>query len=263
VAVPESAPPETAALVQALLALCAEHLALRLELEDLERQRRALVEELAGQARLADFGELAGPVAHELNNFLNLVLLHVAVLEPEVPPGLRHELAEIRRQGASAGALVKQLQQSPRRPPVWQPVDLNRVVRQVVAAGRLAPGGAAVQLALAPVLPPVLGSVTDVERLVTFLLTNAAAAAAGGSVHLRTEAAADKVVLRVEDTGPAVAAETLHRLFEPGHAGREGTSSLELAACERLARRLRGRIWGESRAEGGLVVTVELPAHAP
>src|SRR5438067_11831786 len=48
-------------------------LAARLELEEQE----ALRQELAASRTLADVGEVAAPVAHEFNNFLNALLLHV------------------------------------------------------------------------------------------------------------------------------------------------------------------------------------------
>src|SRR5262245_1445318 len=47
---------------------------------------------------LATLGELAGPVVHEFNNFLNTVSLQLAILEREASPELLADLIEIRRQ---------------------------------------------------------------------------------------------------------------------------------------------------------------------
>jgi two-component system, NtrC family, C4-dicarboxylate transport sensor histidine kinase DctB len=267
-AVPAGAAPEVEAGAQALLASCARHLALRLELEALERERDNLREELAALAGMARVGEVTGPMVHEVNNFLNVCQLHVAVLEAEVPEGLRADLTEIRRQGAALTALIKQLQKYRQRQQAGlQPVDLNAAVRAAVDALRRAPvpgrhgerGAPAVHLQLAPDLPPVPGSFADLKRLADFLLANAAAAG-GDRLTVRTEAAAGKVVLRVEDSGPAIAPELLPRLFEPEVVGRPGTEALELAACKGLVRRLQGKILGENRPGGGVAVIVELTA---
>ena len=56
-------------------------------------------EELAEVEWLADLGEIVGPVTYEFNNFLNTLLLQVAVLDLSAPEGLKAELAAIRRHG--------------------------------------------------------------------------------------------------------------------------------------------------------------------
>lgn len=255
--------------------------------EDILRHLHSLQEELEGQSWLASTGEMAGPLTHEFNNFLNVVLLHVALMEAEVPEKIRSELAELRRQAASVAAVVKQFQQLRRRPqPSQESVPLNQIVGDAVralaaspsessqpvaiklppnsrieAAGVERPAVVPLTMILTSEAPLVCGAAGDLKRLCTFLLTNAAVAAAtiGGSVTLQTESSENKVFLRVEDGGPSVPSDLLPQLFEPSTVGRAGTSSLELAACESIVRRLQGKIRCANRPEGGLVVTVELP----
>ena len=88
----------------------------RLEVEALERERNSLAEEAAGSARLADIGEAAGSIAHEFNNLLNALLLHVAVLELKLPPETHAGLHEVRRQATEAAALIHHFQNYRRRP---------------------------------------------------------------------------------------------------------------------------------------------------
>ena len=47
----------------------------------IDEEWKVLEEELAEQLRLADIGEVAGMMAHEFNDVLNTILLHVALLE--------------------------------------------------------------------------------------------------------------------------------------------------------------------------------------
>jgi signal transduction histidine kinase len=271
-ALPEAASPDTEAGARALLAELARHMALRLGLEAVERERDALREELASLAGLANVGEVTGPMVHEVNNFLNVCQLHVAVLEAEVPDDLRADLVEIRRQGTALTALLRELQKYRQsQQPGPRPVDLNTAVCAAVESfrqqGALGPEAQVlgrrktvpvVHLQLSDGLPPALGSLADMKRLIGFLLASAATAGAD-TLTVRTEERAGQLVLRLEDDGPGAAPEHLPRLFEPEGVGRPGTLSLELAACKGLVRRLHGTIQAANRHEGGVAVVVELP----
>ncbi len=282
---------EVTIAVRTLLVLCSRQLALCLQLEQEEHARRACEADRESLTWMANLGELASPVSHEVNNFLNATLLHVAVLAMQAPEDLRHDLAEIRHQGNLMAGVIKQLQQYRRRhQPPPQPVDLNGVLREVVAdlsrktsasgAGipihlRLAPlpestessdpALVPVTLELAPELPSVLGLPTDLKRLCSFLITNAAAAVVAGgkgTITVRTEVAENFVMLRLSDTGPSVSADQLAHFFEPGLQDREGIDSLELAACRNLVRRLQGTIQAQAEPDSGIQIVVGLPIQS-
>src|SRR5262245_21622083 len=146
-----------------------------------ERERREL-------AAMADVAELAGPMAHEINNFLNVLLLQLAVLEQSIPEDLRTDVAEVRRQGKQLGALVKHWQQQRRRDDrAVSRVHLHEVLSGFVASIQTNAAETPIQLALAPDPPPVVGFGPDVQRLCTFLVRNAVSAAqqTNGSVTIR------------------------------------------------------------------------------
>lgn len=264
------------ATIRPLLEAAAAHLSVCLRLEEQQLRGQALSEDLAVQTRLAHLGELAGPLAHEFNNILHVLLLQLAVLEHEVAEEVRAEVTEIRRQGMQVSNLVKQFQQYRKRQQPLAPLtDLNRVVQDTVPlvselsgltggewyirvdSAASVPG----RLELSPDLPAVRGFPSDLRRLCSFLLTNAAAATVwkGGAVTLRTAEAAGKIRLTVEDTGPGIEAERLPQLFEASGPGRPGVNSLELAACKSLVRRLQGTIEGADCPGGGMAIHVDLP----
>jgi signal transduction histidine kinase len=269
------APAEPAAGL--LLAGAARHLASRLDGEGNAREVQRLQEEAAALAAQSTAGELAGAVAHEVNNFLNTVLLHIAIVEPDVQERLRADLMEIRRQARGVAEVVRSWQQYRRQPaPPALPADLNALVREAAEAlvGRrghdgaapavqlgtaAGPDGVSLRLELARPLPPVSGPAHDLRRLCTFLLVNAARAAGGGEVVAQTGQEGGRVVLRVEDTGPTPDPEEAGLLLAAAGPRREGTNALELAACVALARRLGGKIRAQSREQGGLAIIVELP----
>jgi C4-dicarboxylate-specific signal transduction histidine kinase len=238
------------------------------------------------QTAMANIGEVAGPVVHELNNFLNSLVLHLAVLETKLPVSLRGHLDEIRGSASNVAVLLRQFQHySEEQLPASQATDLHQVLIDVLSTMRkdrgdgtgsgsfnLVPQLTAKQsktdtqtrvparLTLASDPQMVQGSVADVRRLVSFLLSNfvATAAAADGQLDIRTENAGGAIILQVEDTGPPLRSESFVQFFDPQGACREGTRRLELAACKRIVHRLQGKIRCENGSKGGIAVTVEL-----
>lgn len=270
---------------QILLSILGNQLALRLYLEEREEERQGLLTEQAAQASLAMIGELSGPITHEFNNFLNTVLLHVAVLEQGLPESRRADLAELREQAKSAAELIKQFQQIRRRRQTKSsPVDLNRMIRdaisalsldgpnqtgvpmlQVISAANPQPPQPAssqpavsvfLELTASPLF--VLGSTADLKNLCTMLLTNAIAAGSD-QVSIRTELGPESIRLYLEDAGPLIKEELLPRMFEATVAARIGTNRLELALCKSIVRRFQGKIRAENKKGQGVLITVELP----
>jgi signal transduction histidine kinase len=233
--------------------------------------------------RMAHLGQLAGPLAHEFNNFLNLLVLNLAVLEKQVPRELRPDLVELRKQGAEFGKLVKQFQDLRRRSSTCcPPLEINPLLSEVAehlvrqptgAAGRalrLATSQSAPEVAedmvtlvleLAPNLPSPPVSPLELQHLVAYLLKNAATAAKrpGGKVVLESSASEGSIHIKVADNGPRISLDTTGRLFEASAAVRKGTDNLELAACKSIAHRLNGTIKAENLDGGGLAVTVSFP----
>jgi signal transduction histidine kinase len=196
--VPEGTSDESLNSLQTLLLVCCLRLGHRLEVESHERRRVRLEQELAELGSFADLGELTGPVTHELRNFLNSLLLHIAVLEQEAPEDSRRDLDEIRGQGREICTLLMNLQDyHSTSQPVREAADLNLVVRETAeglqakaaGAGQLpmqicdslkqSPGPASpehnsIQLSLDLTSDrlPVPARCTDLKRLCTFMVQN-------------------------------------------------------------------------------------------
>jgi signal transduction histidine kinase len=234
---------------------------------ELLEQVTALQDELAEQTGLADLGEMAGPLAHELNNYLNTVGLQIAVLEPQVPKNLAGDLTAIRKQGLQIAALVRTWQESRRSRRLPDRIaELNRAVREAIELTMAERGEDAprTRLELGADLPRVAGSFADLKRLCTFLLRSAVRSAAlgDGEVCVRTRAIDEGSLLEVEDTGPQINSETLARLLDPGMISRPGTNGLEWAVSKTLVQRFDAAINVRNGAEKGVIVTVEFPVRA-
>jgi C4-dicarboxylate-specific signal transduction histidine kinase len=247
----------------------------------------ALRGELVRQARLSLVGELTNLMAHDFNNSLNGIVLHLAVIGMEAPENLRGELGVIRDLVNGAAAQIRTLQEYNRRSrSPLEPVDLARVVEETTAwlAGlarqdevsrslaevyfpdglpaALASGAVTVEARIEPGLPPVLGTRLEVARLLRLLIAGAAQTAGTGpaTVMLRGERADRKVALRVEQPSTDLSAEAIANLFDPFAALRQGGPGAELAVCKAIVRRMQGSAHADRTPEGGLVVSIDLQA---
>src|SRR5262245_25506308 len=224
-------------------------------------------QEQSHQSRLADQGEIAGVMVHEFNNFLNSALLHVAVLEKQSPPNLQSDLGEIRKQATLMAELIRDWQQYRQgHAGASEAIDLNEAVREAWATDGVGSAsqsadasGGLPEMCLARDLAPIRGVAADLRRLCVFLARNAQAATRQGTLIVRTEQSADKIVLRIEDHSANLSPANLAHLFEPHSDSWTGVNALELAACRGLARRLRGKIRAESCAAGGMAIVAEFP----
>jgi signal transduction histidine kinase len=222
--------------------------------------------QLREQAQLADVGELAGQVTHKFNNFLNSLLLKIALLETELPEPAAAKFADIKQQAKSMAEVIKQVHRCQRRQPFLARIlDLNLLVRQVAESisreAAEASRTVSLQLVLSSRPALVSGSAVDFQRLCAFLLRNrlAGSASPNRTLILRTEVGTDKVLFTLEDRGLTLAASLLATLFEADAKSPDGGSNLELAACKALVRRHQGRIHARAGDAGGIIVEAEFP----
>jgi signal transduction histidine kinase len=235
-------------------------------------------------SHLADLGELAGPLAHEFNNLLNNLTLHLEIMKQKAPAALVADFAALRRQVMHTAAQVMNFQRYQRAAVSnLSRIDLNEVLSQATEwvtqfpprqanglplivhrarqASRGEPENVWLWIELENNLPQVSGYVEDCRRVCRFLLSNAmrAAAVRGGAVMARTMVSGASAQLVIEDNGPDVPTGSLPHLFELGKESREGMSGLELAACRSIVRRLQGHIEAQPGVNGGLTIVVTFP----
>lgn len=286
-ALPRSSPPEQFGMAQALLTTCCEQLGAELALIRAQQHCQQLQTELRWYERQNQLSELAGPLAHEINNFLNNALLYTALLEMEIPASQRPDLSDLQRRCRNMAALVKRWQQyRHRQPGDEQPLMLNELARSVLnqlgvcaaqdrnlyelqwsalgLQGLVPPAERPVlgaRLEPAAHLPAVRGTPAEGRLLLQLLIKNAVRALPDGAGNLvvRIDSQGERVQLDVEDSGSGMDVELLPYLFDPAEQVRPGTDQLELAACKSIVRRWRGSISAHNRPGGGVRVAVELP----
>jgi signal transduction histidine kinase len=148
-----------------------------------------------------------------------------------------------------------------------EPVDLGGVAREVLLAARpeAARRGLSVDAVITPA--PLLGDRLLAERLVANLVGNAMRHnIADGKVKVRTEIRDGCAVLTVANTGPAVPAEAVGRLFQPflrlggRQAGHDRGHGLGLSIVHAIAAAHGAAITARARTRGGMSIEVAFPA---
>jgi PAS domain S-box-containing protein len=247
---------------------------------DLTEQK--LVEGQQQQAqKLQALGQLAGGVAHGLNNFLTVINGYSELLLGNVPPSnpMHESVAQIKKAGEQALGLASALLAFSQGQILWaRMVDLNEVVTEVENTLR---GQVGEDIRLETVLSPSLGPVkADSDRLQQVLMhlaTNARESMrSGGRLVIETEnvdldesyAAKHSGVkpgpfvhLTVSDSGVGMSAETLAHLFEPFFTTKaQGQGfGLSLATAYGIIRQSGGSIRVESELGKGSTVHLYLP----
>ncbi len=236
-------------------------------------------------ARREALAQVAGGVAHDLNDLLTVINGHVLrLLDAEDIAGASvPALNQIYHAGDRAARLVRQLlifsgQLELRA----QDLALNDLV--TLAAEGLRRGlGASIRLELdlAPALPPVRADADLLEHVLGNLVANAREAMpAGGRLMIKTEAqtaapdgpagASDSgtpagVCLHVSDTGGGIAPDHLPRIFEPFFSTKAPgrNPGLGLATAQGILRQHGGSLSVASIVGAGSTFTAWLPASPP
>jgi len=123
--------------------------------------------------------------------------------------------------------------------------------------------GVQIEPALDRDLPLVRADPSQLERALANLLENAARFSGDEPPTVEGHARGDRVLLRVTDRGPGIAADELDRVFEPFYrgpgGGRHEGSGLGLAIARGLVEVNGGRVWAESAPGRGATFSIELP----
>jgi signal transduction histidine kinase len=242
-------------------------------------ERIAMLQQLRHVDRLSTVGTLAAGIAHELGTPLNVVLGHAKMIETgEQRDGQACDGARvIGEQGAKMIRIIRQLLDFARRPAAARTV--TRVVpivqRSLELVGALAgTRGVTLELVGDPAQDEVCVEPTEIEQVVTNIVTNAIhASPPGAAVRTSIDRRAmpdpdaagtpprDYVSVEIRDHGAGIAAADVARVFDPFFTTKpvgEGTG-LGLSIAYGIAREHGGWIEVDTELGQGTAFTINLP----
>ena len=231
---------------------------------------------LADVGRLAQMGELAAAVVHEVNQPLMAIVTNAGTClqwldhdPPEVDKA-RAAVERVVRDGHRAGGVVRSIHALVKRSPEQTArLSLNEIVRETVQLARqdIRRARVSVALDLANDLQDVIGDRVQLQQMVLNLIVNAIEAMAGADVverllTLKTQADHKSVQLVVIDTGPGIDVTIADRIFDALFTTKSKGLGMGLSICRSIVAVHSGTLSVDAHLPGGSEFRVTLPALA-
>lgn len=247
-----------------------------LRIEEVIIQKDKMSDQVVEASRLASIGELAAGIAHEINNPVAIMVEEAGWIQDllaEEDPATPDNLAEIERatiqiktQGGRCKEITHKLLSFARKTdPTVKQIDLNELVREMITLVDKKVRYASVhfETRLAPNLPPLWASATELQQVLLNLLNNSvdAMGPSGGGIDVTTQISNGQIELKVADTGIGIAEANLSRIFDPFYTTKpvgQGTG-LGLSICYGIVKKMGGDIQVQSAKGEGTTFTVFLP----
>jgi signal transduction histidine kinase len=214
--------------------------------------------------RLAAIGQVAGGVAHELRNPLNVVKTSVYYLlnaRNPAPEKKAEHLQRIERHVILADSVITALSSFAKLPlPNLVPFRVERCVREALEINTV-PDTIQVAVDCPPSLPPVLGDADQLRIVFGNLIRNAREAMPqGGRLEIAARSAGEAVEIRVTDTGVGIPWEHLARIMEPLFSTKARGLGLGLAIARAILDKNKGTLHVTSEPGKGSTFIIKLMA---
>lgn len=198
-----------------------------------QKERYRLEEQMASIERLDSIGKLAGGVAHDFNNIMQIISGFTELAMNSECEAVRKYLDQIQNASAKASALTGQLLAFARKQHISpKPADLNSAVKKSVSLlERLIGPDITIDLKTDQKLWPVVIDLSQVDQIITNMLLNSRDSISGrGKIIIETYndvideeyckhhpycSPGEYAVLTVSDTGCGMDEETKKHIFEP------------------------------------------------
>jgi signal transduction histidine kinase len=224
--------------------------------EYLARQQRS--------ERLAAIGKVAGGIAHELRNPLNVVktsIYYLLTARNPTPAKTAEHLQRIERHVEVADGVITALSNFAKMPlPSLRPFAVERCMQEVLELNPL-PENIQVTVTYPPSLPRALADMDQLRIVFANLIRNAREAMPqGGQLSLDGRVADESVEVAVRDSGVGISPENLARIHEPLYSTKARGLGLGLAIVRAILEKNGGSLRVVSEPNRGSTFTVRLLA---
>jgi PAS domain S-box-containing protein len=242
------------------------------DLDESNRELKALQSQLLQAEKMSAVGRLAAGVAHEINNPLSGVLGFAQVLLQEIPEAndWREDVKKIEEGARRCKKIVSNLLTFSRQQEFnLELADIGEVIDSTLSLceNQILLENIKIIKDYEKKLPKLRISIPQIEQVFLNLITNAIQAMVqGGELNISTRLGngGDSVEISFADTGKGIEKENLSKIFEPfftTHEVGKGTG-LGLSVSYEILKKHNGSIRAESEGEGkGARFTVVLPVE--
>ena len=242
------------------------------ELQDTHDALKASQEQLIHSSKLADIGQIAAGVVHDVNNPLSAVSGYVQLLlmREDIGEEVRAELNIVREGAKRIDAIVQSLLGFARKgtseEEVFEKVDVNETIGKLKLLTRhsLSVGRIQLTLELDKNLPEIHGQSGKLQQVFMNMIGNAhQAMPQGGALSIRTSYRDGFVNVAFSDTGVGIPQENLEKIFHPFFTTKSSDkgTGLGLSISRKIVEEHEGTIQVESQVGKGTTFTVKLPVR--
>ena len=190
------------------------------DLHDARERQGQLRKELETASRMATIGQLAGGIAHEINNPLQIIQGYVDLLQlDELNDSQSDYLNQIWTATNRCRDIVRKVLTFSREPDSQiGRTDVNSAIRDATnfLESQLALEDCELELDLLDPLPPACMGEGILQQILFNLLTNARdAMPGGGTIHISSRLDGGFIHLQVQDTGEGMDEKTIESIFDP------------------------------------------------
>lgn len=251
----------------------AENIGLYDSLLTANRNLTALQWQLVHSGKMAALGQLAGGVAHEINNPLQIMLGRIQMIQmmadgpaPDGPGKLKDELNLVTEEVLRIRDIVRNLldfSRQGKRETSFTQVSVDAILKDVLALlkHQLVSGKVEVALKLECAEILIMGNRNQLKQVFINLLMNAVHAMESEprSLEISTALRNGSVAATIRDSGVGIPQNDIHRIFEPFFSTKSMGTGLGLSISYGIIKEHGGSIEVESQEKLGTCFTVILP----
>ncbi|HEY2759481.1 MAG TPA: HAMP domain-containing sensor histidine kinase [Pirellulales bacterium] len=241
------------------------HEMLRQEVRRLNDELESKNRELARLGHLAELGDAAAHVIHDLRERAEPVTMYVSMLRQRLSQDSSYsELIEkLSHAVASLDASVNDLAEfTTNRVPLRRTIELRQLLEETLES--LAPQLTARHIRIDLDVPAVHQLFADREMLrrciVNLSLNAIDAMPAGGELVITSYSGPHGFELEIADSGTGLTDQIRRRMFEPFFTTKHNAAGLGLAIVSRIAEAHGGDLTARNCPEGGAAFTLRIPA---
>ncbi|MGD0844202.1 MAG: HAMP domain-containing sensor histidine kinase [Geobacteraceae bacterium] len=232
------------------------------------RMDEAFLEQLAWNERMAELGQLAVGMVHELNTPLSVIVSATQLIlrDEELSPSVKEMVERIELEVQRLSLFTKGLLSFARKEdgPVGE-ADLNQVLQEVMYFLKYEALKRSIKIVedFDYRLPPIAADANRLKQVFINLVMNAfQAMEGGGSLLLRSSSSEERFAsVQVADTGSGIPQKTLSRIFEPFYTTKKTAkgTGLGLFITKKIVESFSGTISVESSEGEGTCFTITFP----
>jgi signal transduction histidine kinase len=240
------------------------HVALQEEVARLTDELELKNRELNRRNRLADLGQMASHVAHEVKNSLVPVTLYLNLIRRRLASDAESLdiLSQVEAGMTSLNATVNDLLSfTAHRQPHWDGFLVCELTEEIIEsmAPQLTAQGVEVELDIPP--HTLLDADREMMRraILNLVLNALDAMPQGGDLVITAYDGPRALELEVADSGPGISETDKPRLFEPFYSTKPTGTGLGLAIVSHIAEAHGGSVTATNCPEGGAAFTLRIP----